>query len=117
MTNTIKAVNEKTELKSIIKQLCREAYKLGAYPKESSDEVLLVGEIDNTVYLLTYYEEGCIILTSEADSEENFTITFPDGDTTESNLEEYVFPMQPLFYEVFYQQLFDVVDPAEYTDK
>ncbi|EOP13854.1 hypothetical protein, partial [Bacillus cereus] len=104
---------EKTEKQNIIEQLFREAHELGAYPKENCDEILLVGEIDSTVYLLQYYDGGCIMLTAEADSEGNFTVALPDEKAYESNLEDYVFPMQPLYYEKFYNSLFVPASPEE----
>ncbi|MED1410088.1 hypothetical protein [Bacillus paramycoides] len=104
---------EVSETQEIIEQLFREAHNLGVYPRENCDEILLVGEIDRTVYLLQYYNGGCAIITAEADPEGNFTVSLPDEPAYKSNLNDYVFPMQPLYYEKFYNSLFVPASPTQ----
>ncbi len=112
MTNKVidfKGINEAAELKSIIEQLCKEAYNLEVYPKESANEEVLVGEIDNVVYGWYWFDGNCTPFSIEADSAGNFTVVYPDGNTNGVNIEDFQAPLQPLNYEVFYQQLFTVV--------
>lgn len=110
MTNVItfkgKTNQEISPTQSIIEQLFQEAYKLNAYPCESNDGVLLAGEIDSIVYMLTFWDDKCIMLTSEIDDKGNFVITMPDGSNSESNLDEYYCMMSPQFYQKFYNAQF-----------